>query len=157
MLSSHQKCWKLVPNLKIKHQYLHFYSEWSTRGPRSSPICWYCWRLQMDCYVLDLGASIVRFNQSQHSIWYLDQWECSTLAGRQRVMGLPSLTDSHCFICLFTEKYFQKFPDPLAEWEENIKCLFVWILGDFPRLWWKYLQIKIVQDFSTFISHWKSL
>ena len=31
-------------------------------------------------YGIDLGASIVKFHQSEHSIWRdLDQWECSTL------------------------------------------------------------------------------
>ena len=41
---------------------------------------WHFTCLEVCCYGIDLGASIVRFHQSEHSISFdLDQWECSTL------------------------------------------------------------------------------
>ena len=48
-------------------------------------VAWATICLEVCCYGIDLGASIVRLNQSEHSISTdLDQWEWSSLMQKQR-------------------------------------------------------------------------
>ena len=55
--------------------------------------------LELCCYGIDLGANIVRFNQSEHGIWSdLDQWECSALLGDKKVWSARANTTTTGFL-----------------------------------------------------------